>query len=132
MSSLETAYIVRQLEKVLSPSGGLDWLKGQSCLDAGCGLGIYAAALAFLGAGSVVGVDKNEGSMKLARSKWIQLGGVEFVVASIEHLPFTTSSFDLVLCLRVLHHMFNASHALTELHRVLKVDGILCGVDAQI
>jgi len=40
-------------------------------------------------------------------------------------LNFNNNSFDLIICLGVLHHIPNVSFVLDELHRVLAPDGIL-------
>ena len=42
-------------------------------------------------------------------------------------LPQSTDSFDSVLVLNVLEHIFNYQHLISEMHRVLKRDGTLIG-----
>lgn len=46
---------------------------------------------------------------------------------SIVQLPFAEDSFDTVICLNVLEHVFDYSSALSELRRVLKPSGVLYG-----
>ena len=38
----------------------LEWFKGKTCLDVGCGQGRFVVALGRLGAGKTIGVDINE------------------------------------------------------------------------
>jgi ubiquinone/menaquinone biosynthesis C-methylase UbiE len=42
-----------------------------------------------------------------------------------EYLPFADESFDLVTCSEVLEHIRNPFQALSEMHRVLKTNGML-------
>jgi len=42
-----------------------------------------------------------------------------------EVLPFSDSSFDLIICMGTLEYIENQSHALNEINRVLKSGGIL-------
>jgi len=47
------------------------------------------------------------------------------IVMSAEALGFKESVFDIVLCLEVLEHVKNPTAAMSQLHRVLKKDGLL-------
>lgn len=47
------------------------------------------------------------------------------VVASVEHCPFRSNSFDLLSCNMVMEHVTDPAAALSEASRVLKDDGIL-------
>lgn len=88
-------------------------------LDAGCGTGV---ALSYLKKyGSVIGVDKSTEALKYAK----KLGKV--VKADIGKLPFKDDSFNLVVCLDVLYHLWvkDCPKTLKELNRVLKKDGFL-------
>lgn len=46
------------------------------------------------------------------------------IVENVENLSFKDSSFDFILCLEVLEHVSNPHHALLEIRRVLKDDGL--------
>jgi 2-polyprenyl-3-methyl-5-hydroxy-6-metoxy-1,4-benzoquinol methylase len=91
-------------------------LRGQNCqqgriLDAGCGEGVLVEKYAKQG-WNIVGVDKNYAS------QYVQEG-------SITELPFADNTFDTIMALDVLEHLYyNDQHtALKELTRVLKPGG---------
>lgn len=48
-----------------------------------------------------------------------------YTVASIENLPFNTSSFDGIICVGSVINYCDAMQAISELHRVLKKNGLL-------
>ena len=47
------------------------------------------------------------------------------IIADATKLPFEKNSFDTVFCLNFLEHTFKFNEVLTEIHRVMKPDGIL-------
>ena len=101
----------------------LEPLAGARILDAGCGTGDDARAIARrVGpSGSVVGLDSSETMVVEARSRSSELGlQVEFVVGDIRRLEFPDSSFDGVRSDRTLQHVEDPERALTELVRVVK------------
>jgi len=91
---------------------------GSRLLDAGGGTGRISQGLRELAA-SIVVVDESMGMLQQAMNK----GGLETVCALTEHLPFDNQSFDCVLMIDALHHVFNQQHTISELWRVLKVGG---------
>lgn len=96
---------------------------GQRALDAGCGTGIYALALAKKGL-NVIGIDSSPEMLGLARSKAAaQHVNVEFAEASVQRLPFSDNEFDLVVTIGVLCFVNARSTALKEMRRVLKPGG---------
>lgn len=93
--------------------------KNLKILDAGCGPGV---ALSYLKKyGQVIGVDKSEEALKYAQKK----GRVQ--KADIANLPFKKESFDLIVCLDVLYHVWVKDYqkVLEEFGRVLKKKGLL-------
>jgi ubiquinone/menaquinone biosynthesis C-methylase UbiE len=52
-------------------------------------------------------------------------GYLHFLVGDAGTLPFGNSSFDLVLCNSVLHHIANPSRLFAEIRRVAKPDGAI-------
>ena len=44
-----------------------------------------------------------------------------------DRLPYETGTYDTILLLNVLEHIFNYSHLLTEVKRIKKSDGVLVG-----
>jgi ubiquinone/menaquinone biosynthesis C-methylase UbiE len=102
-------------------------LQGDGCaLDAGCGTGALAFALAPL-VHDVVGVDPDEERLEAARG--LAPANVRFEAADAGELPFPDSSFDIVGCLRVLHHARRPEQIVGELTRVLRIGGRLLLVD---
>jgi ubiquinone/menaquinone biosynthesis C-methylase UbiE len=98
----------------------------ERALDAGCGTGALAFALAPL-VGEVVGVDPDEERLEAARG--LAPGNVRFELADASDLPFPDGSFDLVGCLRVLHHARRPELIVSELTRVVRMGGRLLLVD---
>lgn len=49
----------------------------------------------------------------------------EFVEASAEHIPYAANFFDVVISNSVIEHVQDPSHALKEMVRVLKPEGLL-------
>ncbi len=93
---------------------------GQRALDAGCGTGIYAIALAKRGL-NVVAIDSSPEMLGRAASKAArERVNVEFVEASVARLPFRDNEFDLVVSIGVLCFVSGRSRALKEMRRVLK------------
>lgn len=103
----------------------LDWLKGKTCLDAGCGSGRYSVALALHGAQQITAVDVSPTGLETAKNNAKEFKQIQFQKASVLNLPFPDESFDLVWCAGVLHHTNDFHKGLTELTRVLKQNGKL-------
>lgn len=95
-------------------------LVGRRTLDAGCGYGVFSAAAA--GRGAVV-VSLDIGARLVARA--VARAGSRGVVADACRLGLRDESFDLVVSSEMLEHTATPSHALAELARVLRVDGLL-------
>ncbi len=49
------------------------------------------------------------------------------IVGDIHNLPIKTASADGILCMSVLEHIADPKKAVSEMHRILKKDGILLG-----
>jgi SAM-dependent methyltransferase len=100
----------------------------ERAIDVGTGAGALALALAPL-VREVVGVDRVPELLELARERAAGLGGVTFVDADAEHLPFDDFSFDLAGTLRTLHHVPHPERVLAELVRVTRPGGRVLVVD---
>jgi ubiquinone/menaquinone biosynthesis C-methylase UbiE len=93
-----------------------------SALDLPCGTGRMSEMLLEKG-WQVVGADISEEMMSHAIRKTEKYGDrVKFVKADIENLHFPDNSFDVILTIRLLHHIPPELHmrVLQELHRVTK------------
>ena len=98
---------------------------GRTTLDASCGTGRYALALARRGA-QVAAVDASAPMLALARAKVRREGlPVALVRASPERLPFRPGSFELVTCVLALEFVAEAGEAVAELARVQPPGGRL-------
>jgi SAM-dependent methyltransferase len=93
-------------------------------LDAGCGPGFYSLFLADQGA-RVMAFDLNPAFVQ--RTQQRTGGRVKVVQADLaEPLSFATdASFDLVICILVLHYIKDWRPTIAEFHRVLRSGGHL-------
>lgn len=92
-------------------------------LDIGCSGGRYLE-LALKYNGDVFGIDTSINALKYAQ----ELNNGAFLSqASVTHLPFAERTFDLVICIELLHHFEDSSleRILDEIERVMKPNGIL-------
>ena len=102
--------LAAHVRRLLAPLRG-----NERALDVGCGTGALSYALAPL-VGEVVGVDSSEEYVATARAH--APAGCTFVVGDAESLDFPYGDFDLVGCLRVLHHVRRPELVVSELARV--------------
>jgi SAM-dependent methyltransferase len=114
----ETANRVRRF---LGPFTGVE-----IALDSGCGTGALALALA-PHVGEVVGTDTRTEYLDAARERAPE--NARFVEADSMALPFDYGSFDIVGCLRLLHHVPRPELAVSELARVARSGGRILIVD---
>jgi len=116
---------VRQLaDEALRPAAG------ERILDAGCGAGEVARALAeTVGPdGQVTAIDASQVAIDHAASK-DDGAGVQYRVADITALPFGDGVFDAVRCERVLQHLAAPDAGVAELVRVTRSGGRICLID---
>jgi len=95
-------------------------------LDAGCGTGALAFALA-PHVGEVVAADTNADYLDAARA--IAPDNVRFVEGNATALPFHYGMFDIAGCMRVLHHVRRPELVVSELARVTRPGGKVLIVD---
>ena len=102
--------------------------EGARMVDAGCGTGNYALALADAGY-DVVGLDFSHAMLKKAREKAERRssdrGSVSFRHADLtKRLPFDDASLDAALCAAVLQCLPDPAALVREVARVLKPGGL--------
>jgi ubiquinone/menaquinone biosynthesis C-methylase UbiE len=107
-----SADLAQRLRRLLGPFTGTE-----AVLDAGCGTGAVAFALAPHVA-EVVGVDTRADYLDAARAA--APANVRFEEGDVMSLPFGYAEFDLVCCHRVLHHVRRPELAVSELARVAR------------
>jgi SAM-dependent methyltransferase len=104
-----------RVRRLLGPFSGRE-----AALDAGCGTGALAFALAPHVA-EVVGVDPRADYVEAARAS--APANARFVEGDATALPFDYGEFDIAACLRVLHHIRRPELAVSELARVTRIGG---------
>lgn len=97
---------------------------GHRVLDVACGTGVLAceAEQRVAPGGAVVGLDRNDGMLTVARRK---SATIDWQVGMAEALPFTDGGFDAVVSQFALMFFEDRTAALKEMWRVLKPDGRL-------
>ena len=92
-------------------------------LDAGCGSGRWSRFLAPK-VHSIEAIDPSNAVLPAVR-QLKHLTNVRVTKASIDAIPFADQSFDLIVCLGVLHHIPDTALALSTLTAKLKKGGTL-------
>jgi SAM-dependent methyltransferase len=110
-----------RVQQLLAPLTGTE-----RALDSGCGAGALAFALAPF-VGSVVGIDLS--AELVAAGRELAPPNCELMVGDAGALPFAYGSFDLVGCMRVLHHAHRPEIVVSELSRVTRPGGRILLVD---
>lgn len=101
-------------------------LRGCSILDVGCGDGTLISLGVNHGATQAIGCDPDPRMIDRARAKAAGRDArVDFLVARSQALPFTSSTFDIVMCIAVLTFVSGADIAVREMARVLRPGGRL-------
>jgi 2-polyprenyl-3-methyl-5-hydroxy-6-metoxy-1,4-benzoquinol methylase len=94
---------------------------GANCLDLGCGDGRTSGVWLTRNGRKYTGVDVSEEGVGLARSIGLDARTIEDAAS----LPFDSGTFDVVICIEVLEHLFTPHLAAKECARVVKPSGIL-------
>jgi ubiquinone/menaquinone biosynthesis C-methylase UbiE len=110
-----SADLAQRVRRLLGPFTG-----NEAALDAGCGTGSVAFALA-PSVAEVVGVDTRVDYLEAAGKAAPE--NTRFVEGDVMALPFGYAEFDLVCCHRVLHHVRRPELAVSELARVARPGG---------
>jgi ubiquinone/menaquinone biosynthesis C-methylase UbiE len=131
LSKIDDSFVDHAL-RLIGPKPGY-------ALDIGCGPGQIVMKLsARLPRWKFFGIDRSVSMISRAReahdscadcsaTREVQsgAGNLHFMVGDAGALPFRDSSFDLVLCNSVLHHIANPSRLLAEIRRVVTPDGAI-------
>lgn len=90
-------------------------------LDIGCGVGFYSNLLRSSGY-NVIGMDISEEMLKEAKKRYPH---IEFICNSIESTSFKNDSFDAIIAIEVIEHVFDIHKSLLEINRILRKDAYL-------
>ena len=115
LQDARAADLTDRVRRLLGPFTG-----SEAALDAGCGIGALAFALAPFVA-EVVGVDTNAEYLEAGRE--VAPANVRFAEGDVMSLPFDYAAFDIACCHRVLHHVRRPELAVSELARVTRPGG---------
>lgn len=98
--------------------------KASYVLDIGCGSG-YSSNKLYEKGYEVTGVDISENMIELAKQS-PKANSITFRQADVNHLPFKHDTFDAMIGINVLEWTNIPAHALQEMTKALKKDGLLC------
>jgi ArsR family transcriptional regulator len=103
---------------------------GLTIADLGCGTGAMLPLLAPVAANrgpngepGVIGIDREDAMLDVARERTADLPNVVLRRGLLDALPLPNASVDLALCELVLHHVRELGPAFSEVARVLKPHG---------
>lgn len=101
-----------------------EYHRGEEILEIGCGIGTDSVEYAKYGA-NVTATDLGQDQVMLTKLNFNlrNLPYRDVRKANAESLPFKDGTFDLVVCLGVIHHTPDTQKTIQEMFRVLKPDG---------
>lgn len=95
-------------------------------LDLGAGVGTFSARLAKrYPKAEIVACDLAEARMQIAKRHKPWFSKIRFCTATMQQLPFTRASFDMIFSNQCLYWTPDLKKATLEMARVLKPDGVL-------
>jgi ubiquinone/menaquinone biosynthesis C-methylase UbiE/uncharacterized protein YbaR (Trm112 family) len=108
-------------------NGGTHWPAGSAIeIGSGRGSGLPALAESFE---EVVALEPSLSDLILARKACESKGlkGIVYVCAVAEEIPFPDNRFDFAIATAVIEHLHDQPKGVSEIARVLKIDGIFFG-----
>jgi ubiquinone/menaquinone biosynthesis C-methylase UbiE len=114
----------KRLDTICALSGGFD---DKKILDIGCGFGFRTVGIAKSGASEVIGIDleheRIQEAVEYSRQQGMQ--NTEFYFMDAASLEFEDQKFDILLADEMIHHLEDLPQVFSEMHRVIKNDGIV-------
>ena len=112
------------LEPEILEFARFDSSRGKAVLEVGVGLGADHARFAENGA-ELWGIDLTDRAVEHTRRRFEKFGLTSRLsVGDAEKLPFGDARFDVVYSWGVLHHSPDTRKCISEVHRVLRPDGV--------
>jgi len=103
---------------------GFNQFAGKKLLEIGCGMGTDLLQFSRGGA-HCMAIDLTPRSIAITKHRFALFGSEgSFMVADGEQLPYRSDSFDVVYSNGVLHHTPDIAAGISEIHRVLRPNGI--------
>ncbi len=98
-----------------------DDLAGKSVFDIGSNLGYFCIEALRRGAAEAIGIDPDAENIRKA-NRIAELSRLRpaYIQADFESHDWGEQKFDIILCLNVLHHMFDPVHALRKMMRLAR------------
>lgn len=112
-----------EYEEQILPLAAQELVGSRNVLDVGCGDGQVSRLVKQLGADFVVGIDPTWNQVTVASARG---GGIHFVKAGADSLPFFAETFDAVIACLVFEHIQDVDTAIAEVSRVLRPGGRFC------
>jgi 2-polyprenyl-3-methyl-5-hydroxy-6-metoxy-1,4-benzoquinol methylase len=107
----------KEVSELIEPVSG-------QILDIGSADGVFSKVILDKSkAKGLVGIDVLKSSVDWANKHWKGTGKMKFMVGYAHELKFKTNTFDAVVALEVLEHVFKPKQVLKEVKRVLKKSG---------
>ncbi len=98
--------------------------QGLKVLDVGCGGGFSCEFMAKKGT-ITYGIDSSAKCIETAQRHSCENGlDINYKVGVAESLPYQDNTFDVVICVDVLEHVYDYRQVVSEIYRVLKPGGI--------
>jgi ubiquinone/menaquinone biosynthesis C-methylase UbiE len=107
----------KEVSELIGPVSG-------QILDIGSADGVFSKVILDKSkAKGLVGIDVLKSSVDWANKHWKRTGKMKFIVGDAHELKFKANTFDAVVVLEVLEHVFKPKQVLKEVKRVLKKGG---------
>jgi SAM-dependent methyltransferase len=112
----------RRLAQILRP--------GMAVLDVGCGAGAITAGIARMvgPGGTVVGLDRDDANLTIAREEHPDIGNLSFVAGDVLPYEFETR-FDIATAARTLQWIGEPDRAITRMKKAVKAGGRIVVLD---
>jgi ubiquinone/menaquinone biosynthesis C-methylase UbiE len=100
--------------------------KRETMLEVGVGSGRISSSMIEKAKVWLVGLDMSKEMLQLAKTKISHhKQKTDLILGDAEHLPFTSETFDAILCISTMHYFGSPEKSIAEFSRISKDKGIL-------